>query len=672
MVLSHLFSVLTVDRRDALEVVAHAAGSSKDTAERAAAAAGDSLSASVALAKDIDRNVSWLTEVGGDVALLGKRARVALKVPDLSPTPPFAPSSDTEARDLDLLSGYANSGVDLSFASGYIPTSTSGEYPPLRNLFQRVRPAVLSLLAALVSKGQAVVLPLSVARELTPVSNSIPVHWVVKPSNVLGRLIADASGGAHPPNGPSGRAAAASHFGPIDLPREQEVAAFLLESRRGLLDPVLSSDDVSGAFSRLWLSTSSAAQSVLELALDDGMQVGIVLTSMYFGGSSCPFAWQVVSRVLSRSLALHRLRNVIYVDDVLRIGERSSATADGELAKRLLCDILTPGSDIAWAEDKAQWGLDGLVYIGWTWDITSNTVSITKRAAVRFMLRLLRARGVASISVRDVQGLASLGSRFSGVITNLRAITFVLYDRISGVAWKDVDSLIPTTPLFLAAIEVLISFVAAAWNEGVNWSTPLERLVPRVGTVSFQFDGSPSGVGGVCPPVAPMGCPAALVHPFAYSVAFSFGPLTSSEQNSSELIAVVIGLACAVKLGLRHAVVDLVGDSRTALSWVATRIRSERALRAYLVFLSLLEEAGLAIGATFWLDSKTNLVPDGLSRGESVRSFPALVNHVDTPLPPEWLTSLLSFVDPTVPIPISSPELIGLFATARALVRMLM
>jgi len=196
--------------------------------------------------------------------------------------------------------------------------------------------------------------------------------------------------------------------------------------------------------------------------------------------------------------------------------------------------------------------------------------------------------------------------------------------------------------------------------------------VPRVGTVAFQFDGSPSGAGGVCPPVASMGCSAAPVPPFAYSVAFTFGPLTSSEQNSSELIAVVIGLACAVKLGLRNAVVDLVGDSRTALAWVATRIRSERALRAYLVFLSLLEEAGLAIGATFWLDSKSNLVPDGLSRGESVRSFPALDDYKDTPLPPEWLASLLSFVDPTLPIPITSPELLRLFTTARSLVRILL
>ena len=665
-----LFSLLIIDRSDALEVIAYAAGSSKAAAEKAAAAAGDSCGASIALAKDLDRNVAWLAEEGGDVARLGKRARVALKVPDLSAVRPYVPDSDAESRDLDLLSAYATTGVELTYDSNYIPTSISGEFPPLRNLYQRVRPAVLSLLAALVSKGQAVVLPLDAARGLSPVSNSIPVHWVVKPSNVLGRLIADASGGVHPPNGPSGREAAASHFGPIDLPREQEVAAFLLDARRSLVDPVLSSDDVAGAFSRLWLCPSSAAQSVLEVTLDDGTQVGVVLTSMFFGGSSCPFAWQVVSRVISRSLALNCLRNVIYVDDILRIGERATAAADGERAKRLICDILTPGSDIAWAEDKAQWGLDSLVYIGWSWAISSNTVSLTKRAAVRFMLRLLRARGVASISVREVQGLASLSSRFSGVIVNLRALSFVLYERVSG-SWENVDALINTTPLFLAAIEVLISFLAAAWNQGANWSTPLERLVSRVGTVAFQFDGSPSGVGGVCPPVASMGSPGVLVPPFAYSVPFSFGPLTSSEQNSSELIAVVVGLSCAVKLGLRDAVVDLVGDSRTALSWVVTRIRSERALRAYLVFLCLLEEARLSVGATYWLDSKANFVPDGLSRGEPVRSFPVLVNHQVTPLPPEWLASLLRFVNPTVPVPVTSSELLDLFATARSLVKML-
>ena len=661
-----LFTCLVVSKRDVSEVLAYAAASSKGAAELAAAAAGDSRSASLVLAQDLERNVRWLTEEGGNVARLGKRVRIALNVPDLSAHPPFIPGSEEESRDLSLLAAYATTGVELTFDDNYVPSSISGEFPPFRSLFQRVRPAVLSLIAALVSKGQAVVLPLADARGLLPVSNSIPVHWVVKPSNVLGRLIADASGGVHPPNGPSCREAAAAFYGPIDLPREQAVASFLLQAKRNLVDPVLSSDDVAGAFSRLWLSNSSAAQSILELLLDDGTAVGVVLTSMYFGGSACPFVWQVVSRIISRSLSLRNLQNVIYVDDILRVGERADSAADGELAKKELCDLLTPGSDIAWAADKAQWGQDRLVYIGWTWNISSSTVSVTKRAAIRFMLRLLRARGVPAISVRDVQGLASLSSRFSGVISNLRALSFVLYERVSG-SWDSVDVVIKTTPMFLAAIEVLIFFVSAAWNEGKNWSTPLERIVPRAGTVALQFDGSPSGVGGVCPPLASMGCQEVLVPRFAYSASFPFGPLTSSEQNASELIAVVIGLACAVSLGLRDAVVDFVGDSRTALSWVATRIRSERALRAYLVFICLLEEAGLSVGATFWLDTKDNVVPDGLSRGDPVRSFPVLHAHIDTPLPVEWLSALLSFVNPTVPVPPNATELIGLFGTARAL-----
>jgi hypothetical protein len=459
---------------------------------------------------------------------------------------------------------------------------------------------------------------------------------------------------------------ALERFGEISLPRESEVAAFLLSAKQTYANPVLSVDDVSGAFSRLYLSRSSAAQSTLEVCLDDGSNVGVVLTSMFFGGSSCPFAWQTISRILSRALDAVGMPNCIYVDDVLRVGERGKEVKQGELCKAIMCDILTPGSEAAWASDKAEWGRESLQYIGWMWNISTELVSITERSAVRFLMRLLRLRGVARISIRDIQVLASLGARFANVMPTLRPLSQIFYDRIAG-KWESVDVVIPVSALLRAAMEVWTLFLVRAWNEGINWSTPLYRLVPRKASFGIQFDGSPKGAGGVHPPLVPLGCPSIEIPPFAYGVSFPYVGMRSDEQNATELIAAVFGLACAVKLGLRDVSVDFVGDSKTALTWINSCVRSERAFRAYLLFYFIMDVAHLTVGETFWIASKVNHVPDGLSRNLLASHFPELKSHVINPLSLAWISSALEFCDPTVPIPESSAEVNLLYDTAQSL-----
>ena len=656
--------------RSVSDFIGHATGSTKAAAESVAARAGDSRGSSAELRADVARNERWLSDAGGDVALLGRRVRRHLGVPDIGEIPM---SALVDARDCRLLRNFAHRGVDLVTDKGFVPTSVSGAYPSERQLYKRVRPAVLSLLAALVRKGQALVLSRDVARALKG-SNSIPVHWVPKPSNPLGRLIADASGGDNPPNGRGCRDVAADVFGPIELPRESQVAEFLIAALERYTDPVLSVDDVSGAFSRLWLSSTSAAQSVLEVKLDDGFDAGVVLTSMYFGGSSCPHAWQAVSRVLSQILRESELPNLVYVDDVLRVGERSSALADGESTKTIICNLLTPGSEVAWAAEKALWGMDSLVYIGWRWNLQSRDVALTERTVVRFALRLFKIRGSEKVSVRALQGIASLGARVAGVVPGLRPLAFVVYDKISGV-WENVDTKIMCTPLLTAVVEVWLAFLERAWNDGVYWRVPLTRLVQSRACFALQFDGSLTGVGGVHPPLEgplELRSKSAVVPAFAYSIDARFEGATSGEQNVSELLAITFGLACAVKLNLRDASVHLVGDSRTALAWSRKRIKSAHALRTYLVFFAIVEGARLSIVADTWIASEANVTPDGLSRNQPVSSFPGLRKHRRDVLSPSWISSVLEFVNPMLPLPQSSSGLLVLFHDASVLVSQLL
>ncbi len=130
LVLREFFTLCVVDVDSVSTIVGYAEGSSKAAAEKVAAAAGDSGAASNYLAKEIDRNVQWLKEAKGDIAVLGKRVRQALQVPDISANSRYLvpPVTAEEHRDVDLLRAFVSSGVDLTFDPGYVPTSVSGNF----------------------------------------------------------------------------------------------------------------------------------------------------------------------------------------------------------------------------------------------------------------------------------------------------------------------------------------------------------------------------------------------------------------------------------------------------------------------------------------------------------------------------------------------------------------
>jgi hypothetical protein len=666
-VLGSFFGIFRVPSALLDSVLKYASSCSKSAAESIAFKAGDSERSSAYLRNTIDRNVAWLREARGDVAALGKRIRAHLAIPDISDDLP-EPLSAEERTDFALVKRFATRGVDLVYSENFVPTSVSKSYPAPRKLFERVRPAVLSLLADVVKKGQALVLPLPVARSLDG-ANSIPVHWVPKNTNPLGRLIADASGGDHPPNGAECKDAAAELYGPIMLPRAADVAQFLLSAAATYKDPTLSVDDISGAFSRLWLSRDSAAKSTLEVTLDDGFEAGVVLSSMYFGGSSCPHAWQVVSRVLHHLLLRADIPSMCYVDDILRAGEGDKSESDGIKTRDIICSLLTPNTEIAWAAEKATWGVKRAPYIGWEWRLDSLEVALTARSVVRFALRLLSMRDREKTSVRALQGVASLGVRFSDVIPSLGPLSFIFYDRVSG-HWSDIDAKVPITPLLRIAVWFWIILLVRAWNDGRGWARPLRRLLRPRSNISLQFDGCLYGVGGVQPALVGPEF-ASVIPPFAYSIQLPYIGMSSSQQNVTELLAVVFGLACAIRLGLRDSAVHLVGDSRTALAWVTKRVKSEQALRTYLLFHFLMEEAELSVGSETWLASATNVVPDGLSRLKEVRSFAILRDHLSDVLPPDWITAALEFCNPLIDLPHTTEGFSSMFDRAQDLVRQL-
>jgi hypothetical protein len=671
-VINRLFDILLVSRDDVQPVLLHAASVSQSNNEAQAFGAGDVAKASMVLSRSASETDVSLIRCDGNLALVAKEARIARGVSDIRCLV-GCERNVVDKEVVSIIDGYAQGGVTLPHAVTFVPSSVSQVFPKLRNLSRRVYPAILSLVANLVDKGQAVVLPRITAREL-PGANSMPIHWVPKVGDPLGRLIADASGGLYPPNGvdDSLRDTARDMYGPIVLPREVEVATFLLKGVSDLRNPVLSVDDVAGAFSRLWLSHETAVQSMLDVSLADGTDVSVVLTSMYFGGTPCPYAWNPVSTALSQLLHARNMPNRMYVDDILRIGESASASIDGESTRDLICSVLTPGCLAAWAAGKANWGKPRLDFIGWTWDIVSLTVELTRRTVVRFVCRILDVLLAEHATVSQLQGIASLGARVSTVLSALKPLAFVVYSAFAGTNWRRSDATIQLSPLVRATLSWWLHLLVSAWNTGRHWSTPLYRIVVRQNTVSLQFDGSTTGVGGVSPALhSPDRGPAGqCTIPFAYRVVYDVG-WSSSEQNTSELIGILFGVSCLVRLGLRGDSVRLVGDSQVALSWTNRGIKSLRAFRTYLLLQAIVLEGGFTFGESTLISSAENSIPDKLSRDVTVNSISCLAGHKSNVLRETWIQDVMVFVNPLTPFGVGVIDMASDYARADELTRCL-
>ena len=621
-------------------------------AEIIAAAAGDSAEASRRLAQHVDRNITLLSNSCGNIASVASGIRADLGLTSMTPASLSVmnlPIDTVLARqDRSALFECARTGASLLMDENFIPTSTSLVYPPVRNLFKRVRPAVLSLLANLVDTGRAVVLPVSVARGLGPSSHTLDIHWVEKPTDPFGRLIADASGGDHSPNGNGDlRKVARATFGAIELPREHCIAEYILNRVAKMDNPTINVDDVKGAFGTLSLSAESAALSSLEVKLDDDTDVAVVLTSVYFGGTSCPFLWNQVSRTLERLLKLHDVEGLIYVDDIIRVTDLSRVECDGQKTKQLICDLLSPGTYQAWAEKKAVRGAISAQFVGWSWDVVNKTVSFTKRSVIRCYYRLTELDGRKTASIKSLQGISSLVHRFSMVFTAWAPLARVLYGSFAGTHWRTTEVVKSLSPAVQGTITVLRRLLRDVWNKGANWSAPLSSLVPRSATLSIQFDGSTTGLGGVSP--------AAGLDPNVSICAFAFretydvfeGKVTCNEQNGSELLAAIWGIASAIFLGARNTTISFVGDSVTVLTWLEKRVRSPRVTRAFFLLVALLRVGGITIGVTDWIASEVNVIPDQLSRDVLIEQCAALKTHRADPLPVSWRKAALVYVDLT-------------------------
>jgi hypothetical protein len=589
--------------------------------------------------------------------------------------------SEEELADKTHITTIAKQGLNPIVNSTFVATSVSQEFPNERFLSKKVKGAILELSLALAQAGQAIVIPTDDLLSL-PVYNVIPTHWTDKPSNELGRLLADCSAGTTNINGKGLVEVTRATYGLQKLPQFMEIALMLCESTSRLKDPVMSLDDVHGAFNNVPLALSFIPKAALNLTLGDirETKVSLLYTSMFFGATTSPFIFDIFSRSILRRIRTFSPYSLIYVDDSIRIHEREDTERDGGLTIDAFCDLLSPGSQRAWASEKAQWGVKQASYLGWHWDIENMTVSLPVKAIVKLVTYLIRLTESQVHSVREIQRVSSLMTRYSVLWPHLAGLSHVVYRIISGSAWRNQDiSIDITKDVREVGMAWLHVFTSEVRNQG-GWSAPLNWFSPLRKEVSLQFDAALKGAGAVSP--APFFDKSeALEEVKVYQQVmwsdtesddfwYFQRDLVSDEQNSTELIAAMFGLTALVVCDVRDSNIILVGDSKSALAWLTGGLKSSKALAAFAVVGSLCRKANLRIlkSEKVWVASEDNPLTDKMSRNRLEDCADQLEGFVANPIPKTWIAEVLKFVDPTVDHLVKWETFTAMFQEAERLV----
>lgn len=502
--------------------------------------------------------------------------------------------------------------------------STRSSPPKMRKLAEtEVCHAINKLVWKQWSKGTVVLLPTAVAENIPGVHFSCQ-HWTTKKSEDLGRVLCDVANenekGWVPINGLDSdgkeimRTRLEEEWGKIEHPTISDICRMITEQadKYGAENITMWKFDLAAAFNLMDLDPDSAKMLAFQLTL--GITV-IYITGM-FGWVGTPYVFQVLTRVLISMVQLVIVgRYLAYVDDGIGCSPIPDAQRDVETACACARNLLGPD---AVAEHKTEVARV-IDVIGWQVDLNSMLVTISRRNMLKTLYVFFSCNINGTISLRELQRMASLASRYAMLCTPMKCFTVELFK---------------SQPEYRGNPNVRRRLKAAAKAEVIMWRAFLcllhfdeknhardiysfrERTRP---TVKIEYDASLEGLAcGISVWDTTTGAYRLLVH-VAVDCPYPTGH-DSSFQNTNEFLAVVLALAVIfqkklVKPGFTY---ELFGDSVVSLAWVmAGRARSSIAKGASIGFALLSIHLQAEPYGTFHVAGVDNVVYDGLSRGLS-------------------------------------------------------
>jgi hypothetical protein len=497
--------------------------------------------------------------------------------------------------------------------------------PPLRALYTKAHKAVDKLVWDMVAAGLAVIFGAATAFGI-PGLHLIPAHWAPKQGKACGRAVIDATAAS------SGRVSlnskhvsdwATTHFGELKHPTIVEIITMIWQFRQQhpeatWADICLFRVDLRGAYNLLSIRAEYCKWFAVELVGD----LVVVFLAANFGWAALPAAFGVITRAIVFELA-RRLtgRAVMYVDDIIGCTLRHGLTSDIERTTRVCTDLL---GENAVSTEKTVTTEDGgprrMDAIGYTIDVDQQIVTLTRRNMLKTLYAMFSFGLDESVPVSTIQRVASLASRYSMIVRELKPFTRAIYANIRGLRSKRVS--VALSDEARLSIQLWRTMLCALALDEQRFARPLASFVTGGANWVLQFDASLEGIGFIVSQRDPAtGNEVAVGGGVVPLDGLELGE-DSSFQNFAEFLAIVVGVIAVVRCqrerptdGGGYILLELRGDSTSALTWAeTTRFRSDRATRAAVVFVLCLVRLGVVVVNTVHVPGEENVLCDKMSR----------------------------------------------------------
>jgi hypothetical protein len=468
------------------------------------------------------------------------------------------------------------------------------------------------------------------------IHNRMLSKWALKKGKKCGRNIGDLTYcEGHHLNGKWAKNLAAEEWGPIEHPTIDNVAEMILGFwEESLADQpqvrwdqlVMWKMDLKGAYTLMDVHPEDAGMFAQELV--DGL-IYFNLCGV-FGWSCTPAAFQVITRAIMWELR-HRLRGraVMYVDDILGICLRSQLENDMATARRVVTDLMGPGS---LALEKEETGTR-LEIIGWLIDLDTCRLSIARKNLLKAFYGFFTLDLEKKTNLEEVERMASYSERYSLVCKVMLPFQACL-NRMIAAHWNSHDRFHWTEESKLAIRMWRAALFLVTIDES-HCTKNLWSFRRKPARYIIETDGSLSEVGFILFELTDKG-EVCLGGGAADLTQFGFGT-DSGYQNTSEFIGAVVGVIALVKLGIRGEGVKLRGDSKTALKWGREeKVKGAEALNAAIVMAAVCVRCGIEISDSEFKSGDENWKADALSRriqkGRNIRDIMTSIGFGDKPV----------------------------------------
>jgi hypothetical protein len=520
--------------------------------------------------------------------------------------------SGVSSQDFNTLLEFAEHGITPIVAPSFKAEAIN--VAPLRDRYIKLHHTINKLLYKLYSDGTMVLLRHQDAMRISGLHLS-PQHHADSKGKPEGRIIGDLSGqhdsSFTPLNGSAPdkdqlRAAIALKWGEIKHPTVDQLVKMVLTSAdiHGWDNIILWKKDLKGAFNLLNYNPDYCKWFAFPLTDN----IVVIHLAGLFGWIGMPHAFQVLTRML-QSLCRQLISGLCfwYVDDLMAVSPQALYVNDSELVDSHVQQLLGHGS-IALAKSQHDRCLE---FLGWDFNLDTRTITLCARNMNKLVHALFTFHPSDKISISHVQRLASLISRASILSRHMRPYTHTLHAITSGFTCPHVR--ISLSELAQSDIMMWRAFVLLLIADPSKLSRPMESFRHKPAQYIIKYDASLTGlgVGLYAVPDSQLLTYTALQLPFSVNN-------DSSNQNTMEFVAVILGLLLAWRLDIANFSYDLHGDNMSSLAWARSdRVNSLLARRANIIFTTVSMHLNAQLTDTEHVPGSMNIMFDGLSRNIS-------------------------------------------------------